>query len=501
MKKLIQSAFALSLILAPLATRAQTEAMDDFLGLETEILPDLKGPQRFTPAELHENPAWKVQEKDALIDKAPLRGQGYSIIPWKDMDPEAWLNIDLWISDRLIKDKTPDWQMRLRDERNLELVGKVLKCSGGCPVFHGSTRTNSQHLSRLVEGDEIRTEKNSSAWIYLMDGSLMRLSADTSISLQEINLSEKEAFYLVRLNRGHVFWHPRDNAVLKTDSSPETDAVSLPLMVREANQEFFERQLFSSQKDAGHLAEMMDLEMGAVNAQYAKINELRQKNPVTLRTSVMLVSPNATVFSKQVSFDMVHVNGGKSFFKRREMTEGEEISFGLRGYTNTEKTSLENDSWYEVDPTGRNALALTDAPGELQVSELLTRRIKSIELAREMWLEKYSLPVFATMNDSKKLAIDHGYTLWNGDAQKRFDFLAEYTRRIETTNLRSIENLLTKLEASGEKVNRELSSDHYLAALNYYLNGLKMRYTDKKMQIREMNNLQYYVWILKNGKT
>jgi hypothetical protein len=31
---------------------------------------------------------------------------------------------------RELKDVTPDWQIRLRDQRHLELMGKVLKCVG-----------------------------------------------------------------------------------------------------------------------------------------------------------------------------------------------------------------------------------------------------------------------------------------------------------------------------------------------------------------------------------
>jgi hypothetical protein len=49
-------------------------------------------------------------------------------------------------------------------------------------------------------------------------------------------------------------------------------------------------------------------------------------------------------------------------------------------------------------------------------------------------------------------------------------------------------------------VKKELSEDNYRASLNHYLLGLKSRYDGKKMRVREMNDLQYYVWILKNGK-
>ena len=71
---------------------------------------------------------------------------------------------------------------------------------------------------------------------------------------------------------------------------------------------------------------------------------------------------------------------------------------------------------------------------------------------------------------------------------------------METTNLKSMENLLAKLETNGEFNQKEMDDGHYQAALNSYLLQLKKRYINKRMQVREMNDLQYYVWILRNGK-
>jgi hypothetical protein len=154
----------------------------------------------------------------------------------------------------------------------------------------------------------------------------------------------------------------------------------------------------------------------------------------------------------------------------------------------------------EVTASGREYVTVKNVPGELQVTELLTKRIKTIELAREIWVKSMTLPLFKEVADAKKLATREGYHLWGDEIEKRLDFLQEYTRRIETTNLKSKENLLSRLEAAGEKPNTELSSIHYEYAINKYLNGLKSKYSGKKLMVREMNDLQYYVWILKNGK-
>ncbi len=507
MKRLIWSAFALSLTLIPSMGFTQTEAVDDFLGLESEVLPDLEGPQRFTPSELHEKPEWQVPtDQKVILDKEPLKGQGYSIIPWRGIDPEGFLNIDYWLTDRKLKDVTPDWKIRLRDQRHMELMGKVLKCVGTCPVFRGVDKAKVEYLSRIVEGDEFRTEKDSYAWIYLMDGSLIRLGAETSVSFHEMLVSSTEIFYLFRLNHGHAFFHPRYQDEVKAEFHPETDSVFLPLMIREANVEWYERKRFSGQNDREHLNEIMELKDLAILDQVAKLNELKKKNNDFLKeknrseivAKVMMVAPNVTVTASQASFNLIHVPGEKSWFRRARGTGN--LTMELRGYSNTTVQVENPDAWTEVETSGRSSMTAPPR-GELDVAELLTKRIQTIEFAREMWMEKYSLSIFEDIDQPKKLGIDHGYRLWvDADVKKRQEFLTEYTRRMETTNLRSVENLLVKLEAAGEKPRRELSPHIYEKALNHYLLGLKTRYTQKKMRVREMHDLEYYVWLLRNGK-
>ncbi len=504
MKKLFWSAFAMSLILLSPQSFAQTEAVDDFLGLESEILPDLKGEQRFTAPDLHEKESWNVPEKNIIIDLAqPNKGQGHSIIPWSTQDPEDFLSINTWLIERSVKDVTPDWKIRLRQADLKELSGKLLQCIGTCDIYRGSNKASGQHLSRLLEGDELKTGKDSVAWVYMMDGSLMRLSPETSVSINEFNVGKTEIFILARLNQGHVFWHPRNKKEMVPEFSPETDSVSLPLMVRAANQQAFERKIFQAQKDEGHLSEIMILDDKAVVDQFKALNQLKNENNpgVVLGSKLMMVTPNSTIVAKDVSFDYLYLPGGKGYFKKRSTEVGEEFSLYLRGYAETQVNTISEASWHVVDDTGRTFIPISmDAPGILQVTELLTKRIKTIELAREIWVKEFTLPVMAATKDSEALARDYGYTLWGDEASKRLDFLVEYTRRIETTNLRSIENLLTKLESNGEKSRRDLSEDHYRASLNHYLLGLKSRYDNRKMRVREMNDLQYYVWILKNGK-
>ncbi len=502
MKKLIWSACALSLILLPQALRAQTEAVDDFLGLEREVLPELRGDQRFTTPDLNQKEDWQVTPEQTIKDlEVPHKGQDYSIIPWKTQDPEDFLSVSKWILEREIKDGTPDWKIRVRQSQLRELVGKVLQCRGTCTNYRGTLGTSVQHLSRVLEGDELRTGPDSVAWVYLMDGTLVRLSAQTSVSFQELNFTRTEVFFLLRLNQGHAFWHPRGRKPLEVDQAPETDSLSLPLLVRDANRQFFEREQFLSGSDRERVAQVMDLEERAVEQQVKALNTLIEENNqrLSLPTRVMLVAPNGTLVAKNTSFDVVHQVGGESFFKRRAAPDGE-LGLYLRGYAQTEAIGVNDDQWYSVASAGRSYAPVTGDSGAIQLLELFTRRIRTIELARERWVQKFTIPVVAALSFPDTLAQSFGYTVWGDEAVRRNQFLLEYSRRIETTNLRSVENLFAKLERSGETVQKDLPEDLYRASLNHYLLGLKSRYDKKKLRVREFNDLKYYVWILKHGK-
>jgi len=272
-------------------------------------------------------------------------------------------------------------------------------------------------------------------------------------------------------------------------------------MVREANQEFFERELFRNKTDEQRLLDIINLDDPAVENQFGKLNQLISENNVKFKmgTRVMLITPNMNIVAKNMSFDLVYLFSGKSYFKNRTSSE-EKISLSLRGYASTEDYDIADDKWYEVESDGRNYKKLENAPSILKILELITKRIKTVELAREIWIKKFTLPIFNNISSPEILASAHGYSLWGNEIETRYKYLQEYTRRVETTNLRSINNLLAKDEPKTEYPRDELSEKLYQVSLNDYLLGLKSRYDKKKIKVKEMNDLQYYVWILRNGK-
>ena len=488
----------------PLWVNARPEAAS---ADEKLLFKEIAGDQRFTTEDFHQKIEWKVEEKAAIQDTQPLKGQSHSVIDWENQEPKEWLDIDRWLSDRSIKDATPDWKIRIRQNSHKELVGKVLKCSGTCQSYRGVKAIDIRHLSQIREGDEVQTGKDSYLWIFMMDGTLVRLSPESSVSFNEIDFSKSEAFFVVRLNQGHFYWHNRVLENIPMNPAPQTDQVSLPLMVREANIDFFERQIYQKQDELQRFLNVAEGDSKATEMMFERMNDLkkRQKEKLSaINHHVLVVAPNYSLDVINTSFDAVYMPNEKGYFKRREDSVVSEVAkqFKLhyRGYENTTVDDISSLAWIGMDSEGKNSQEEPEASPHLSILELVTKRITSIELAGEIWTEKYSLPILNTLDNETKLATDEGYRLWGNDLNQRFAFLHEYTRRVETTNLKSLNNLVQNLSAKGDWKQLVIDEKFYVKALETYVKSVKTKFNQKSEQRRMMNDLQFYAWILKNDK-
>lgn len=428
-----------------------------------------------------------------------IKGQPASMMDW-EQDPEESLDIKKWMMQAQLESEIPDWLLRLRHERQMELVGKILSCSGSCQIARGTSSIQGQYLSRLLEGDELVLSEDSTAWVYLMDGSLLRLAAKSTVTFQEINFAKDEVLIYLKLLEGHVYYLPRTKEEEKVDLGPQTDAHSLPLMLEVANEAYFEREIFQGQNELGHLSEYLFYGKHSKNHQFKFLNELRKKNnegPL-IKTTLLMAAPNMTIMSQASAFDMMYLLGGKGYIKKRG---GGSLDLSLRGYSRLTSYSILDDKWIEVVENGRGFDHIESVNKDLQLLELLTRRIVSFKIAQEIWFDSFTKPILTSLDSDKKLAENFGYFLWDQRLSERKTFLEEYIRRLETTHLQSLSNLILKMDNRGEVIAKTPTNVYYQKALDSYLWSLKTQYSFDQMQIRETNNLQYYVWILKNVKS
>ena len=408
------------------------------------------------------------------------QGQPNSLIQWNEIETDKWLSFENWKKILKIKESFKDWEENLSYSLLNEKIGKVLACSGDCQSFRGLGGTSVQFRSTLKEGDEIITKEDSYLWLFLLDGSLVRLSPDSSLTLKELNIGTEQNFISARVNYGNIFFLSRSTSNFQELKLRQTDTLFNPLPFFKAND--LKKNIDFDVKD-----EFIGPQYSSSSLrQYTRANQLiKENNKITQKkkTYYLITARNATVFGHSFNLEVIALKSAKTFFKLRKdktMKQKEErdnyqATFLYRGFENTSETDLEKGLWYEVDKRGRN-LSPFENFRKFSMGEYITTRIPTILVARELLLKES--PVAFKKWKSKELS-QEGYRLWgnlndeNSDLSRRLQFLKVYTRRIETTNILSLDKLNDKLKEKGESIHLgDYSPRFYEKAIkDYYTKG------------------------------
>ncbi len=449
--------------------------------------------------------------------KVEYRGQKQSSFTWGNTPEKSFLSFKSWKEESDIRDKVPDWEKIIRERDHREMVGRVYQCKGACRVDRGESFFNSSYRSALYEGDEVQTVADSYAWIFLFDGTMVRLSPQSSITFNELNIGIKENFINARINAGNVLWLSRQEALFEERNLRETDVLFFPYSEYKSipvtdKKPYIEDDLFELLAPANTYVNQYK----ALNEKILENNKRTKNKP----TYAYLVMPNVTLMGMSPSVEMVVLLGGKSYFKRRspellghQKNEDNDfdMQFQLRGFENKTLNSLQEDLWLSVDEKGRNYSEAEDT-NWLGMGEFMTKRIPSIMLGREIFLNRYSEFAFREKYDPLKLASIDGYRLWGklkseegekkADLEERLDFLKEYFRRIETSNLLASSRFKERLAERGETVAAtEYGNYFFIKALNiYYKYGEALsKKSDDKETGEVLNSTTKTLWKKMHG--
>ena len=452
----------------------------------------------------HED-AWSVNETSVDSDGVVYKKQGKSLINWDVIDTETWLDYGNWLVERKRRDTLPNWKIRLRESTIQELFGEVLSCVGKCVVHRGSRAISAKARSRLYEGDEFSTGIDSAAWLLMSDGTLLRVSSKTSITLNEVNFSKDESFVYLRLNNGHVKSVHRFVGEFRAKNLSETDLSFYPLRFLEANREFYAREEFSKLDSRERTLYLTQKNLGFYS-QYQALNKyLSKKTTLNIRNSTLfLVAPNITLKIRNANCDLFYGINTKSIFRISQKYDDIKLqdkrsstAFAeLRGYKKGSLRKVEFEKWHEVSKKGKQIFPSKDGRN-FKALDLLVKRVPSILLAREITLRKRYQYLFEDLVSLDLVAKKYGLRLWNSIAddemKDREAFLFEYNRRVETTNLSSLEKVF-------EGSQNEFDSSFYEFSLNQYIFKLKRNRKNIKMIVPELTDSEYYIWVLKHGK-
>lgn len=413
-----------------------------------------------------------------------FKDQKQSTTKWGEVDINAFLSLKDWKDLRSERDQVPEWETIAREHSNREIIGRFFQCVGNCRIDRGQGFFKPSYRTALYEGDEIQTIKDSYAWIFLFDGTMVRLSPESSINLNELNIGVKENFINARINAGNIVWLSRNEALFEETNIRETDVLFFPLAMYEA-QPTPDRKPYVED----NLIEMIEEKQTVLN-QFKKLNILIAENNLLTHskpTYAFIVASNVTLMGYNPSLEIVSLLGGKTYFKKRSPqflglkkdSPEEDVVVQMRGFENTTLTAIEADKWLVMDEKGRSLTTAEENTYWLSMGELITRRIPSLMVARELLLSKYSKFAFREKYDPVALAQKDGYRLWGllksenpnkkHDLELRLDFLKEYFRRIETSNLVVSARFAERMKERGESIkSMEYGNYFFIKALETY---------------------------------
>ena len=435
----------------------------------------------------------KDVKPDAVLD---FEGQKKSLLDFEDIEVDEWLSYDNWEQEKALQAASPYWEALLRTRRQNEEFGRVLECHGYCIVSKGNSENRIQYRSKLVESDEVRTDKNSFLWLFLIDGTLIRLSPHTSISLNEINISAQKVFFNIRVNQGNIYILSRSRQQLKVQKKRETEQVFFPLAMYEANPKI--------QKSSITLDDYLFGRETQIIEQYDRANYyLDFNNNFINKNSYYFISmPNASIHGENFSLEAYSAISGDSYFKKRNYgfnkRAGSWAKFNLRGYANTNEVDIVDNTWYKVALPAKSYEEIEPLKS-LRINEFLTKRMPSILLARELYLQKFSQELFDPKLKSEIMASKYGYRVWsNNEIKARVKFLVDFTRRLETSNLAVAKRYREKvLEKSSLKDAKALRVDYYEYAIYKYIKSGEQK--RDKFFIPKYNSERRDLWKYFNG--
>lgn len=437
-----------------------------------------------------------------------------AFLPWQAMafgditDLESYLSFKNW--------KEGERTENIEETKNREKMGRLYQCFGNCRIDRGDGFFKGSHRSVIYEKDEVQTIGDSYAWVYLNEGTLLRLAPQTSVSFNEFNVGIRENFLNVRINYGNVLWLSRLENKFIESNEEETDVLFFP------HKEYFANRKSPDEKDLNEnqLMSIFDKDIN-ISRQYEFLNKLIEKNNQTSKgkkTFAFIVLPNATYIGYSPNIELVAIVGGKSYLKRKANEQigifidddkknievFEEGFLQMRGYENKELTAFNFTEWMEVDARGRN---VSEVKGDelylLTAGEFVTKRIPSLLVAREIFFNKYSKHFFEKIIDKNGLK-KNGYRLWGevynakSDLGQRYEFLKKYTLKTETALLFNSAKLYEGLISRGEGQEIVvLNRSFFVTALNFYYKKTQKAFEFSKDE--KLNSTQKLLWKKMHG--
>jgi len=415
-----------------------------------------------------------------------------SLIVWDKINQNEWLNLAKWKQERKIKDsfKSADW---FDKNKNIETqVGIILDKFGKCKIHSSNTPYFGSYKSKLFEGYEVEAKSNSLCMIMLTDGTLIRVSANSSVSINEFMINDKEYYFFLRINFGNVYIQSRFKEKYISKNTNESDNLLLPSSTDEA------RIGFSKRKSKLDFLNPLN----RVNKIYKKLDNEIDINNQSLKDfkSHYLISTSFALIDCEgkISLDS-YINKGKGLVtKLRDSSKFVmDPSSGKCFLKFKDKTSEKLDE-SQLKIVGTEDHDFRDYENSfVTVNEYLTSNIPSTYLAREYEYRFYS-SIYSNEIDQVYIKKQFGVIFNNLRLKRksflslRYKFLNKYSLFIEGNNFKIAMKrniILGKYKFSDPEFFAQFYAQHFISKKFY-----KPFETVERLDYQKLNSTTKKLW-------
>lgn len=340
---------------------------------------------------------------------------------FRDRSVENQLDLDSWTNRLRDLELGAQVDITRKDYFKKKLVvGKIIASVGDIRVSREGGKVVGD-VKFLYQGDVVETKISGSCWIVLLDGSIFRLSPESSVSISEIMFNSKKFHAFIRVNKGEVITLNRTNSDSFLDNGRFLDLSFLSIFeasLVEKVLSYFGETLYTNKKISFEkIVKLFRL----------YTNDTRFEN-WGLKASYSFYNENMFVTLRD-SLSHFFVDDSSSYIKVIPIFDSPEagLSFTEVNYSG-ETSELITNEWLKFNngaPSKSNYMADKEYPIKMFMSNVVP-----FYLLRENFMNNYSYYV----NNVNSFPTIKNFSNFKGkNLDDRKKFISSYFKKAETT--------------------------------------------------------------------
>ncbi|MAW07351.1 MAG: hypothetical protein CME61_03600 [Halobacteriovoraceae bacterium] len=410
----------------------------------------------YTEAELSTN--WFGRSKK-IVD---LRQRNSTY--FENLSVDGQLSLEKWLERNTQLEESGYFSTRRLDNKSVKnLVGKIIRKVGDVRIERDSALTKGSNGSFLYKGDTIETMETGATWIVLINGALVRVSPNSSISISEYIFNEKKMTFFLRLNFGELLGKLKSKNDYTIADKKFSDLAFEPVLSKEELSRFYK-----TKGENFYGPGKFDLsELNQLVSRTAADNKVSVDQ---LENVIYFITNNGLFETRDGHYHLINIQERTLVNFSSSKNNGK---FSLAKF-NPNQDTLENGKWYLFNDEGGE---MTDLMRENEVpAKTILSELSPIYYLRDKFLLGYGF-LFSIMDYYPTIKLSNSF--WGDKFSQRLDYLISFFRRSEAS---------FKIVRRSKKKLVDFKFDQSLYYENFHRLTLRLGLLDK-LKVLDLSNV------------